>query len=193
MVAAGWRDVVPRGAAARGAEVGAAIVVGCVVGVVVFAWVGRPAVARRIAPLAASTRGGVVGKAVRLFGSVGEVLVRVGGDRRRMAMLVGSALLLWGLHVLQFVCMHRAAGGAAPDVLVWSRVPMALFVGLLPVTFAGIGTRDAALVYFLAAAAGEGPALALGVLGTLRYVVPALCGLPFLGSLRRPGVGAETA
>lgn len=164
--------------------VGAAITIGCVGGVLAFAYLCRPAVARRLAPHATSTRTGVAGKGVRLLGAVGAVVLRVAGQRRRMALLVASALLLWTLHVLQFVWMHRAAGGAAPDALVWSRVPMALFVGLLPVTFAGIGTRDAALVYLLAAASGEGPALALGVLGTLRYVVPALAGLPFLSSLR---------
>jgi hypothetical protein len=61
---------------------------------------------------------------------------------------------------------------------------MAILVGLVPVTLAGIGTRDAALVYFLGGAVGPGPALALGLFATLRYLVPALAGLPFLGALR---------
>jgi uncharacterized membrane protein YbhN (UPF0104 family) len=62
---------------------------------------------------------------------------------------------------------------------------MAIFVGLLPVTFAGVGTRDAAMAYFLAGPAGEGPALALGAFATVRYLVPALAGLPFLSTIRR--------
>ena len=50
-------------------------------------------------------------------------------------------------------------------------------------TFAGVGTRDAALVYFLAPSIGDGPALALGVFATLRYVVMAIAGLPFVARL----------
>ena len=61
---------------------------------------------------------------------------------------------------------------------------MAIFVGLLPFTFAGVGTRDAAMLYLLGPLVGKGPALALGVFATLRYVVVALAGVPFV--LRLP-------
>jgi hypothetical protein len=63
-------------------------------------------------------------------------------------------------------------------------------------TFAGIGTRDAALIFFyqpwVSAAVGAG----VGVLCTLRYVIPALLGLPFFGRyvalLREPASAAAS-
>ena len=84
------------------------------------------------------------------------------------------------LHLAQFSFALRAAGGAADMALLWSRMPMAIFVGLLPVTFAGVGTRDAAMLYFLGPTTGMGVALALGIFATIRYVLIALCGLPFI-------------
>ncbi len=67
---------------------------------------------------------------------------------------------------------------------------MAIFIGLLPVTFAGVGTRDAAMLYFLGPATGKGVALALGVFATLRYVLAGLAGLPFI--VRLTDVGGNT-
>ena len=75
--------------------------------------------------------------------------------------------------------------------------PLALLVGMLPLTFAGIGTRDAALIYFYAPFFPAVIGAALGLLCTLRTLVPALAGLPFLSrylaALRarqaRPGGG----
>jgi uncharacterized membrane protein YbhN (UPF0104 family) len=62
-------------------------------------------------------------------------------------------------------------------------------------TLAGIGTRDAALIYFYLPYFSPASAAALGLYCTLRYVLPALFGLPFvfvftrdvkLGSLHNP-------
>ncbi|MEJ2040882.1 MAG: hypothetical protein P8X55_18420, partial [Desulfosarcinaceae bacterium] len=58
--------------------------------------------------------------------------------------------------------------------------PLAIFAGLLPLTYAGVGTRDAALIYFLRDYLSPGAGAALGILCTMRYIVPALAGLPFL-------------
>jgi hypothetical protein len=97
-----------------------------------------------------------------------------------LATILASTLLLWGLHLFQFSLALRATGGTADTTLLWSRVPMAILIGLLPVTFAGIGTRDAAILYFLGPITGNGVALGLGVFATLRYVVVAVAGLPFI-------------
>ena len=50
----------------------------------------------------------------------------------------------------------------------------------MPLTFAGVGTRDAALIAFYAPYFNAATAAALGVLCTSRYLLPALGGLPFL-------------
>ena len=62
-------------------------------------------------------------------------------------------------------------------------MPLAILAGLLPLTFAGVGTRDAAIIAtylpFMPAATGA----ALGILCTSRYIVPAIIGLPMLGDM----------
>ena len=96
---------------------------------------------------------------------------------------LGLSLLLWMLHVGQISVFYAAVGTSAPAAAVWSRVPMGIFIGLLPVTVAGIGTRDAAF-YVLMAPWDPRPVIAwLGLFCTLRYVVMALLGVPAIVSL----------
>lgn len=59
--------------------------------------------------------------------------------------------------------------------------PLAILAGLLPLTFAGVGTRDAALIAFYSPYFNAPTAAALGLLCTSRYLLPAIGGLPFLG------------
>jgi glycosyltransferase 2 family protein len=70
---------------------------------------------------------------------------------------------------------------------------LAILAGLLPFTMAGIGTRDAAILFLYAPWLSAGQAAVLGVLATLRYLLPAIAGLPFMGDYldrRRMGDGS---
>jgi uncharacterized membrane protein YbhN (UPF0104 family) len=125
--------------------------------------------------------GGPVGRALR-----GVALLRA--HPRRFVTVLAASLVLWGLHLLQFQLAAWAAGATAPPALLAGRIPMAIFVGLLPVSLAGIGTRDAALLYLLGPVVGEPVALALGAFATLRYLVPAAA-----GALSISGFGASRA
>ena len=60
-----------------------------------------------------------------------------------------------------------------------------VLIGLLPLSFAGIGTRDASIVFFLAPVIGNTKPLIFGILLTTRYLIPALFGLIFLKELKR--------
>jgi uncharacterized membrane protein YbhN (UPF0104 family) len=59
---------------------------------------------------------------------------------------------------------------------------LGILAGLLPLTMAGIGSRDAVIIHFYSAYMSPGAAAVLGVLATLRYVIPAIAGLPFIGN-----------
>ncbi len=63
-----------------------------------------------------------------------------------MFKLGAASLLLWCFHLWQIELFMQAAGVAVPWQLAAARLPIAIFAGLLPVSFCGIGTRDAALV-----------------------------------------------
>lgn len=100
--------------------------------------------------------------------------------RARLLLVAAMSLVLWFLHMLQIWLFILALRAWAPFVINLALSPLAILAGLLPLTFAGVGTRDAALIllyrpYFDAAAGA-----ALGLLCTARYLLPAIGGLPFL-------------
>jgi len=96
---------------------------------------------------------------------------------------LGLSLLLWVLHIGQIFIFYQGVGTHAPATAIWSRVPIGIFVGLLPITLAGIGTRDGAL-FLMMAPWDPRPVIAwLGLFCTLRYVVMALLGVPAIMGL----------
>ncbi|MGH8582940.1 MAG: lysylphosphatidylglycerol synthase transmembrane domain-containing protein [Gammaproteobacteria bacterium] len=142
-----------------------------------------PTVAGWLARRSEREHTGVIGKALALFGRIGELVLRLHRAPGNLLVILVSAVLLWCLHLLQFSWVLNAAHGSVATALLWSRVPMAIFIGLLPVSFAGIGTRDLAMVYLLAPPLDAPTAAALGVFATLRYVLVAIAGLAFLQRL----------
>lgn len=99
---------------------------------------------------------------------------------RAVAMLAGS-LILWLGHMVQIWLFAKAIGDV-PLALTMGLAVIAILAGLLPFTFAGVGTRDAALVVLFAPFLDAGGAALLGLCATLRYLIPALAGLPFVSA-----------
>ena len=101
-------------------------------------------------------------------------------SKRAVINIVGVTLSIWFLHLLQIWLLTAALHAPVPLMSSLGLSSLALLAGLAPLTLAGVGTRDAATIYlfapFLAAPAGA----ALGLMMTLRYVLPGLAGLPFL-------------
>ncbi|MBN1918648.1 MAG: flippase-like domain-containing protein [Verrucomicrobia bacterium] len=129
-------------------------------------------------PLAREPKRRVVAALARGFNAAFEV-------RQRRAIWAGSLLLsvlLWALHVGQIYVFYLAVAGPAPLPVaeIFMRVPMAIFIGLLPLTLAGIGTRDGVLVMLIEP---HEVAALVGLFCTLRYVVMAVLGVPAIVSL----------
>jgi len=98
------------------------------------------------------------------------------------------SLALWSLHLLQIGCFLQAAGVEVGVQDTISRVPPAIFAGLVPLTLWGVGTRDAALIYLFADLAPASTMAVVGMLTALRYVVPGAAGIALL-----PGAFARAA
>ncbi len=94
--------------------------------------------------------------------------------------LAGYSLLLWGLHLVQIDFFLKAAGVFVSPHMVLSRIPLAIFAGLLPLSFCGIGTRDTALVWLFADAAPASVMAVVGMLTALRYIIPGLVGVTIM-------------
>ncbi|WP_028581946.1 lysylphosphatidylglycerol synthase transmembrane domain-containing protein [Desulfogranum japonicum] len=101
-------------------------------------------------------------------------------DISRLFILSAGSIGIWLLHLLQIWLFILALRGEVPFLTNLALSPLAILAGLLPLTFAGIGTRDAALIYFFAGLIDPETGAALGLLCTSRYFIPALAGLPFL-------------
>ncbi len=102
-------------------------------------------------------------------------------DRVQLIKITGTSIFIWFLHLLQIWFFILALKAWTPFLANLALSPLAILAGLLPLTFAGVGTRDAALVLFYQPYFDGATAAALGVLCTSRYLLPAIGGLPFLG------------
>ncbi len=101
-------------------------------------------------------------------------------DKGNLGKITATSIFLWFLHLLQIWFFILALNAWTPFLTSLALSPLAILAGLLPLTFAGVGTRDAALIAFYAPYFDAATAAALGVLCTSRYLLPALGGLPFL-------------
>jgi uncharacterized protein (TIRG00374 family) len=102
-------------------------------------------------------------------------------DKIQLVKITATSIFLWFLHLLQIWFFILALKAWVPFVADLALSPLAILAGLLPFTFAGVGTRDAALILFYRPFFDAPTAAALGLLCTSRYLLPALAGLPFLG------------
>ena len=104
-------------------------------------------------------------------------------DRQHLWLIVSTSVFIWFLHLLQIWLFILALKAVVPFFVSLALSPLSILAGLLPLTFAGIGTRDAAIIYFYQDYFSEATGAALGLLCTSRYFIPALIGLPFLGQM----------
>jgi len=93
---------------------------------------------------------------------------------------VPFSLLLWLAHLFQIWLFTVALSLHIPFTVCASLSAIALMAGQLPLTVAGLGTRDVALVVLLAAYVAPESAAAMGVLISTRNFLPPLIGLPFM-------------
>ncbi len=99
-------------------------------------------------------------------------------DSKRSEILLFS-LIIWALHLAQIYLFFHCLGAAPATSEFFAMVPLAIFVGLVPISIAGFGTRDAALVALLPGLPASA-VLAAAMYINLRYIVPAIAGMPFL-------------
>jgi uncharacterized protein (TIRG00374 family) len=106
-------------------------------------------------------------------------LIQSLNPRRRTSLLCLS-LLIWLLHLLQVMALGSALHLGLPWATALSLIPLAILAGQVPLTFAGIGTRDVAMVLLLSPYVPAEAAAALGILVSVRGLLPALVSAPFL-------------
>lgn len=133
----------------------------------------------RLGLLFASTRG--IGKQPKLFAAM-------------VALTLVNCLATIGVTAV----LYAGVGAAVPIQVVTASLLPAMFAGLLPLTLAGMGTRDSALIFLFEGYATGAQSLSVGLLYAFffRWLL-SLLGLPFLRQLgnepsapSRPGEAA---
>jgi glycosyltransferase 2 family protein len=119
-------------------------------------------------------------KLQKMQGAWGEMHDYFWSDKQQLLIITVTSIFIWFLHLLQIWLFILALKAIAPFLISLALSPLSILAGLLPLTFAGIGTRDAAIIYFYQDYFNEATGAALGLLCTSRYFIPALIGLPFL-------------
>lgn len=107
--------------------------------------------------------------------------------RRNHAAFAGvtlCSLAVWANAIAMIWVLHLAFGAVLPVATVAALWPLAIFVGLLPLTLSGMGTRDAAFLSLLALS-GVVVADELVLSATIMYAVvttflPAVVGIPWM-------------
>ena len=102
-------------------------------------------------------------------------------DKLQLTKIAVTSIFIWFGHLLQIWFFILALNVWAPFLASLALSPLAILAGLLPLTFAGVGTRDAAFIMFYQPYFPQEVGAALGLLCTSRYVLPAIAGLPFFG------------
>ena len=97
-------------------------------------------------------------------------------DKQQLLLISGTSVFIWFLHLLQIWLFILALKAVTPFVISLALSPLSILAGLLPLTFAGIGTRDAAIIYFYQNYLSQATGAALGLLCTSRYFIPAVIG-----------------
>ena len=140
-------------------------------------------------------------KFVKFGASWAEMHEYFWSSKTRLAKVTLTSIFIWFLHLLQIWLFILALRAWVPFLTNLALSPLAILAGLLPVpTFGGAGTRDGALVALYAPYFATPVALALGLLCTARYILPAIGGLPFAGqylaavkTMKKSDLAGETA
>lgn len=138
-----------------------------------------PILARAADRLAARPRWS---RAARLFSSGHEVMAMLQARGARRTRVCIASLALWGLHLLQIYFFFLSLNAPVPALPFAALMPLAIFAGLLPLSLFGMGTRDAAIILLFSAYHPPEILAGVGLYVSLRYLVPAAAGLPFLNS-----------
>lgn len=155
----------------------AAIVVGLVVGTAILA---SRAIAQRCFALGRAVLPKPLhGKLDRLQQSWLEMHAYFWQDRGHLGKIALTSLVIWFLHLVQIWLFIIALRAWVPLLANLALAPLAILAGLVPLTFAGVGTRDGALIFFYQPYFDAATGAALGLLCTSRYLLPAIGGLPF--------------
>jgi|TARA_B100000959_G_C14945881_1_gene609874 hypothetical protein len=118
-------------------------------------------------------------KLIEIFDDARKLKKELKNNKNFFSKIFIISILYWYIVLFQVHMFFLMFNLKASFVLVVSLVPMALFIGMIPITLSGIGTRDVALIFLFSGYFSSEIMAAIGILCSSRYLVTCLIGLPF--------------
>lgn len=118
-------------------------------------------------------------KLIEIFDDARSLKKEIKNNKIIFSKIFIISIFYWYVVLFQIHMFFLMFNLKASFVLVVSLVPIALFIGMIPITFSGIGTRDVALIFLFSGHFSSEIMAAIGILCSSRYLVTCLIGLPF--------------
>ena len=101
--------------------------------------------------------------------------------------IYATTLLLWLMNATQIIFIFYLIGLDIPGLIIIMHMFCAIFIGLLPISIAGLGTRDLTIVYLFQGLMSYNQAVLIGgITSIIRYFIPALIGIPVFNLVMFP-------
>ncbi len=109
------------------------------------------------------------------YGGMGQM------DPRKLSASVALSFAGWAIVIMQYYILTQSAGLGIPVAFLFGAIPVVMILDALPISFSGIGTREASLVFFfsLAGAPAESAFLVSLMLFVQNYLFCSALGLFF--------------
>lgn len=105
-------------------------------------------------------------------------------DKKKFLVVAIDTFALWFIAIIQTMIFFFALGIDVPLLVTMANIPIAIFIGMVPVTLGGMGTRDSAIILLFFNYGDSSELLSVGILFSLfRYWLLSLMGLPFMQKL----------
>ncbi len=108
-------------------------------------------------------------------------LRKIGKNSGVLILIILLTVVNWFSSIVQTKVLFEGVGANVPLGFTLAALPVAIFIGLLPITIAGMGTRDAAMISLFSAFASSHETLAVALLYSFfGYWLMSIIGLPFI-------------
>lgn len=105
-------------------------------------------------------------------------------NKKTFFTILTISIALWFLAMIQIMLFFYALDINVPFIFAMANIPIAIFVGFIPITLGGMGTRDATIIMLFAEYAEPEKLLGVGILFSIfRYWILSLVGIPFMRTM----------
>lgn len=120
-------------------------------------------------------------KSFKIFDNFWEIIEKIKQNKINFCYSILSSFVNWLVSILMLFILFIAFDQYVNFAIIMSYFPLAIFFGLVPISLAGMGTREASLIFFLSTYNIPASIILLAGLSysLIAYIIFSLVGLPF--------------